>query len=163
MAKKLWWSSSLVLLLLLAGSVDAAAQVRPADFRILEKLRGTWIMKTRRGAVVETWARTNDSTWSGKTWRVTGTDSSLQQSVALVRQGNDIFFIPEYEGREETSPIRLKLRVLKAIGFVAEDLANDFPQKVTYRFKDDEHLDAKVEGKRGGTVEQYIFPYQRAL
>ena len=25
-----------------------------------------------------------------------------------------------------------------------------------------EHLDAKVEGKRDGTIEDYIFPYQRA-
>ncbi|NML38637.1 hypothetical protein HHL17_15620 [Chitinophaga sp. G-6-1-13] len=162
MAKKLWWSNSMVLLLLLAGGLSAAAQVRPADFRMLDKLAGTWKMRTKLGAVVETWSRTNDSTWTGRTWRVAGADSTLQQSVELVRRGNEIFFIPVYEGRTATTPIRLKLRVLKEIGFVAEDLANDFPRKVTYRFKDAEHLDARVEGKRDGTTEEYIFPYQRA-
>ncbi|WP_212003749.1 DUF6265 family protein [Chitinophaga sp. HK235] len=162
MEKKLWWSSSLVLLLLLAGSVTTAAQVRPADFGMLNKLAGTWVYKTRRGTVVETWSRANDSTWAGKTWRVAGADSALQQSVQLVRHGNDIFFIPAYVGLTSPLPIRLKLRVLKVIGFVAEDLENDFPQKVTYRFKDEDHLEARVIGKRDGTTEEYIFPYQRA-
>lgn len=161
MAKKQWWSNSLVLLLLLTGSISAAAQVRPADFRLLDKLAGTWKMKTKLGSVLETWSRTNDSTWTGRTWRVNGTDTTLQQSVELVRQGSDIFFIPVYEGRMETTPIRLKVRVLKAVGFVAEDTTNDFPQKVTYRFTDEEHLDAKVVGERDGTIEEYLFPYRR--
>ncbi|NSL87038.1 hypothetical protein [Chitinophaga solisilvae] len=163
MVKKLWWSSSLgLLLLILAGSaLPAAAQVRPADFHLLNRLAGTWIMKTRRGAVIENWSRLNDSTWLGKTWRVIGPDTTLQQSVELARQGADIFFIPIYAGSTTPTPIRLRLRVLKAIGFVGEDLQQDFPQKVTYRFKDEDHLEARVVGKRDGTVEEYIFSFRK--
>ena len=152
----------MLLLILLTGGLRAAAQARPADFRLLDKLAGTWRYKTRKSTVVETWTRVNDSTWQGKTWRVVKEDSLLQQSVELVRHGNDIFFIPAYTGQER-KPARLKLRVLKIIGFVAEDLQNDFPKKITYRFKDDRHLEARVEGERDGTVEEYIFPYVRSL
>ena len=160
MAKKQWYSSRhLLLLLLLAGSIEATGQVSTTDFRLLDKLEGTWKMNTRKSTIVETWSRINDSTWHGKTWRVVGADSAVQQSMQLTRRGNDIWFIPAYEGRPTTQPIRLKLRVLKPVGFVAEDLHNDFPKKITYRFKDARHLDARVEGSRDGTTEEYIFQY----
>lgn len=160
MAKKQWYHHPLgLLILVLAGSLPVAGQVRSADFPLLNKLEGTWKMNTRKSTIVETWTRSNDSTWSGKTWRVVGTDSALQQTMQVVRRGEEIFYIPVYEGPDKPPAIRLKLRVLKAIGFVAEDLNNDFPKKITYRFKDDRHLDARVEGERDGTIEEYIFQY----
>ncbi|HVI49430.1 MAG TPA: DUF6265 family protein [Chitinophaga sp.] len=162
MAKKLWYSSSILLPALLVIAGHAAAQASVSDFPLLNKLSGTWEMKTRRGAVVETWERINDSTLHARTWRVTGGDSSLQQTITLVRSGNEMFFIPSYTGKQTLAPIRLKLRVLKQIGFVAEDLNNDFPQKIIYRFKDDRHLEARVVGKRDGTTEEYIFRYDLA-
>lgn len=163
MAKRQWYSNRfLPVLVLLAAGFGATAQVRATDFRLLDKLEGTWKMNTRKSTIVETWSRINDSTWHGKTWRVVGADSAVQQSMQLARRGGDIWFIPAYEGRPTTQPIRLKLRVLKPIGFVAEDLHNDFPQKITYRFKDARHLDARVEGSRDGTIEEYIFQYSIA-
>ncbi|PSL45544.1 hypothetical protein CLV51_104249 [Chitinophaga niastensis] len=164
MAKKRWCSSScLLLFVILAGSLRVAGQASTADFRFLDKLAGTWKMSTRKSTIVETWNRVNDSTWYGKTWRVVGADSAVQQSMQLTRRGDDIYFIPAYEGRPTLAPIRLKLRVLKQIGFVAEDLHNDFPRKITYRFRDAHHLDARVEGERDGTTEEYIFQYSLAV
>ncbi|WP_143306363.1 DUF6265 family protein [Chitinophaga vietnamensis] len=160
MAKKQWWNSSILFFLLIAcSSLQAAAQARTADFNYLDRLEGTWKMETKRSTVVETWTRVNDSTWHGRTWRVVGADSALQQSIQLVRHYDGIYFIPAYTGRETFAPIRLKLRVLKPVGFVAEDLQNDFPQKITYRFVSGSQLDARVQGKRDGTIEEYIFHY----
>lgn len=160
MAKKQWYNSRYILLLsLLAGSVPAAGQANTADFHLLDKLQGTWKMNTRKSTIVESWSRVNDSTWSGKTWRIVGADSALQQTMLLTRRGNDMYFMPVYEGHQPTVPVRLRLRVLKPVGFVAEDLNNDFPRKITYRFKDTRHLDARVEGMRDGTIEEYIFQY----
>lgn len=160
MAKKQWYSSRYLLLLsLLAGSLSAAGQASTADFRLLDQLQGTWRMNTRKSTIVERWSRLNDSTWSGQTWRVVGADSALQQSMQLAKRGDGIYFMPVYEGHQPAVPVRLKLRVLKQVGFVAEDLNNDFPRKITYRFKDARHLDARVEGTRDGTIEEYIFQY----
>ena len=163
MAKKQWYSSKYILLLsLLAGSLRVAGQASTADFRFLDKLQGTWKMNTRKSTIVESWSRVNDSTWSGQTWRIVGADSALQQSMQLVRRGNEMYFMPVYQGHQPTVPVRLRLRVLKLVGFVAEDLNNDFPRKITYRFKDARHLDARVEGVRDGTIEEYIFQYSIA-
>ncbi|MBO9729876.1 MAG: hypothetical protein J7623_14660 [Chitinophaga sp.] len=161
MEKKQWYNSKslLLLLFLVAGSFRVAGQVNPADFRILDKLAGTWSMHTRKSTIVESWSKLNDSTWSGKTWRIIGADSALQQTMQLVRRNNEIYFLPVYAGHQPQTPVRLRLRVLKPIGFVAEDLNNDFPKKITYRFKDARHLEARVEGTRDGTIEEYIFQY----
>ncbi|NLR77104.1 DUF6265 family protein [Chitinophaga eiseniae] len=161
MAKKRWYNSKYLLLagLLLAGSLRAASQVSTTDFPLLSKLEGTWRMSTRKSTIVERWSKINDSTWSGKTWRVVGKDSAVQQSMQVVQRNGEISFMPVYEGGPTARPIRLRLRVLKPIGFVAEDLNNDFPRKITYRFKDARHLDARVEGTRDGTIEEYIFQY----
>ncbi|NIG54634.1 DUF6265 family protein [Chitinophaga sp. Cy-1792] len=160
MVKKLLWSSSL-LLIILGCCLQASAQANAGDFGYLNKLEGTWTMRTKHGAVMEAWVKRNDSTWTGKTWRVAAGDTALQQSVELVRRGADVYFIPSYTGHETFAPIRLRVRVLKAIGFVAEDLKNDFPQKVTYRFSSEKMLEARVQGTRDGTVEEYIFKYSK--
>jgi hypothetical protein len=164
MEKKLWFSNSLPLLFLgvLTGFCqEASSQVRLEDANYLNKLKGTWVMSSRRSDIIETWKQQDDSTWLGETWRVVkGKDSVLQQSIVLARREGSLYFMPTYEGREG-EPVKLKIRVLKPIGFVAEDLNNDFPKKVTYRFKDANHLDARVEGNQAGTIQEYIFNYER--
>ncbi|WP_143160074.1 DUF6265 family protein [Chitinophaga jiangningensis] len=161
---KLLTQTATRLLLVFAASCAwqaASAQASVKDFPYLSKLQGTWVMNTRKGSVVEQWQQVNDSTWYGRTWRVAEGDSSLQQSVSLVKQGDAIYFMPVYTGHETLVPVKLKVRVLKPIGFVAEDLKNDFPQKVTYRFSAPTVLEARVQGTRDGTVEEYIFKYNK--
>ncbi|RFS26868.1 hypothetical protein DVR12_03525 [Chitinophaga silvatica] len=164
MEKKLLFNNrtGLILLLLLLGNcLTTAAQVRLEDAAFLNKLNGTWRMSTRRSVIIETWQQKDDSTWLGQTWRVVKEkDSTLQQSIILARRGNAIYFMPTYEGRVG-NPIQLTLRVLKPVGFVAEDLNNDFPKKVIYRFKDARHLDARVEGAQQGTIQEYIFNFEK--
>ncbi|MBV7530599.1 DUF6265 family protein [Chitinophaga sp. sic0106] len=151
------------LLLIAVGGAwqTVSAQASVKDFPYLKKLAGTWKMNTRKGSVVEQWQQVNDSTWYGRTWRVAEGDSSLQQSISLVKQGDAIYFMPVYTGHETLVPVKLKVRVLKPIGFVAEDLKNDFPQKVTYRFSAPTVLEARVQGTRDGTIEEYIFKYNK--
>ncbi|RAJ82371.1 hypothetical protein CLV59_104598 [Chitinophaga dinghuensis] len=161
MVKMLLWSCSCMLLLIAGTAVRSAAQVNTADFKLLDKLAGTWTMNTKLGSVVEQWQKLNDSSWMGRTWRIAAGDSSLQQTIHVVKQGDAIYFIPDYAGKQTFAPVKLKLRVLKAIGFVAEDLHNDFPQKVTYRFTSVKILEARVQGTRDGTIEEYIFKFNR--
>jgi hypothetical protein len=158
MEKTPWFSSSLILLLL-CSSLAAAAQARPADFRHLDKLEGAWIMRTKQSVIIERWARLNDSCWQGQTWRKVGQDSSLQETIQLLRTADGIYFIPTVANQNSGQPVRFKLRVLKDAGFVAENPQHDFPQKIIYRFKDDRHLDARIEGKQDKTFSQLLFQY----
>ncbi|GAA0563971.1 DUF6265 family protein [Chitinophaga japonensis] len=160
MEKKPWYSSSL-LIILLACSLTVAGQVRPADFRHLDKLEGTWVMRTKLSLIVEQWRKVNDSTFQGRAWRITGRDSSLQETIQLVRRADGIYYIPTVSDQNNGQPVPFKLRVLKPVGFVAENPQHDFPQKITYRWRDARHLDARVEGKEGKTTAELIFQYEK--
>lgn len=161
MEKKRWYSSSLLAAVLLCSSLSAAAQVNPDNFNYLYRLVGTWSMRTPQSVITEQWQRVNDTTLQGKTWRIVGKDSSLQETMQLVRMGNDIYYIPTIRDQNNGQPVSFKLRILKLVGFIAENPAHDFPQKITYRFKDEDHLDARVEGKQGKTTGEVIFRYTR--
>lgn len=161
MEKKRWYSSSLLVAVLLCYGQSVAAQVNPANFNYLYRLVGVWNMRTSQSVITEQWQRLNDSTLQGHTWRITGKDSSLQETMQLVRRGNDIYFIPVIPDQNNGQPVSFKLRVLKLVGFIAENPAHDFPQKITYRFKDEDHLDARVEGTQGKTTGEVIFRYTR--
>jgi len=158
MEKKRWCSSSL-LATLLACSMTAAGQVRPADFRYLDKLEGTWVMRTKLSVIAEQWQKVNDSTFQGRAWRITGRDSSLQETMQLVRRTDGIFYIPTVPDQHNGQPVPFRVRVLKPVGFIAENPDNDFPQKITYRWQDARHLDARIEGKEGKTTAELIFQY----
>jgi len=161
MEKKRWYSSSLLAAVLICSSLSAAAQVNPDNFNYLYRLVGTWSMRTPQSVIIEQWQRVNDTTLQGHTWRIVGQDSSLQETMQLVRTGNDIYYIPVIRDQNNGQPVPFKLRVLKLVGFIAENPAHDFPKKITYRFKDEDHLDARVEGKQGNTTGEVIFRYER--
>lgn len=160
---KRWYSSKLLLLLLIAGLTthSAGGQAKPATFGYLETLAGTWTMPTKVSKLRESWVKLNDSTWEGKTWRIINGDTSLQQAIRIVREQDGIFVMPVYTGLVTATPIRLQVRVLKAAGFVAENKENEFPTKIMYRFRDTRHLDARVEGRRDGTIQEFIFQYSK--
>jgi hypothetical protein len=149
-------------MLLLCGSVPAVAQVKPENFWYLNRLIGSWSMRTRQSVITEQWQRLNDSTLQGHTWRIVGKDSALQESMQLLRTADAIYYIPTIPDQNNGLPVRFKLQVLKAVGFIAENPAHDFPKKITYRFKDETHLDARVEGKQGNTTGEVIFRYEKS-
>lgn len=159
MEKKRWYSSSLLAAAMLCYSLTAAAQVNPDNFNYLYRLVGVWSMRTPQSVITEQWERVNDSTLQGRTWRIIGKDSSLQETMQLVRSRDAIYYIPTIRDQNNGQPVSFKLRVLKLVGFIAENPAHDFPKKITYRWKDEDHLDAKVEGKQGNTTGEIIFRY----
>lgn len=161
MAKKRWYSNSLLLILVLGGCFTATAQVQLTDFKYLDQLEGSWVMRTRQSIIAENWTRLNDSCWQGHSWRIVGKDSTLEASMELLRSADGIYFIPLITGQSHPQALRLKVRVLKPIGFVAENLSYDFPQKVIYRFKGSDQLDARFYGKQQGTSQEIIFQYEK--
>lgn len=159
MAKKLWYSSSCIFLLYLFIANAVIAQVKPVQFGYLQRLEGVWVMQTKRSQIVEQWQRANDSTWQGQSFRIVGTDTTLLESMQMVRRHDGIFYVPTVVGQNDNQPVRFKVKVLKAEGFVAENPEHDFPQKILYRWKDETHLDARISGKSEGTSREIIFQY----
>lgn len=158
MVKKLLCSSSLLLCLCSA----VFAQANNADFRFIDKIEGNWVMRTKQSTFREVWVRVNNDSWKGTSWRIVGTDSTKQDDMMLQRTADGMFYtIAAVSDVQTGQPLPFKLRVLKSIGFVAENLASSYPQKITYRFKDSRHMEARFEGKHEKTFSEIILQYVR--
>jgi hypothetical protein len=136
------------------------AQVTNADFHFLDRMEGRWAMRTKHSVFRENWVRINDDVWQGTSWRIADRDSVKQDDMKLLRTPEGIFYtIAAVKDPQTGQPLRFKLRVLKTVGFVAENLESPYPQKITYRWKDDRRMDAHFEGKQEKTFSEIILQY----
>lgn len=156
MVRKLLFSSSLLVLFF----IDARAQVTNADFHFLDRIEGNWAMHTKRSVFREMWTRVSEDSWKGVSWRIAGKDSVKQDEMSLQRTPEGIFYtIAAVTDVKSGQPLRFKLRVLKAVGFVAENPESPYPQKIVYRWKDSKRMDAHFEGKQEKTYSEIILQY----
>ena len=163
MEKKPWYRSKAVQLLITTLLIAhlCHAQVSPADFRYMEHLNGYWTMKTKHSVFTEKWHQVNDNLWKGITWRITGKDSVQMDEMELGRYEDGIYFRVTAISDEKGKPIPFKLTKLLPVGFVAENPACDYPQKVIYKWKDAKHLEAHFSGTKEKTFSEIILLYER--
>ncbi|MBW8687849.1 DUF6265 family protein [Chitinophaga rhizophila] len=162
MGKRLLFRSNVLTILFLCAAALASAQVRLADVHYLNRIEGYWTMKTKLGIYAEKWKKTGDHSWKGRTMRIQGGDSTKIDDMQLFQEGDSLYFTIAAVRDEQTGePVRFKLRVLKSVGFVAENLQSRYPQKIIYRWKDETHMDAHFEGKEGKTTREIILQYVR--
>jgi hypothetical protein len=155
MVRKLLFSSSLLIFFL-----NCSAQVSNADFHFLDRIEGNWAMHTKRSTFREMWTRVNEDNWKGVSWRIADKDSVKQDEMTLQRTPEGIFYtIAAVQDVKSGQPLKFKLRVLKMVGFVAENAESPYPQKIIYRFKDSKHMDAHFEGKQAKTYSEIILQY----
>jgi hypothetical protein len=117
-------------------------------------MEGNWVMRTKHSTFREIWTRVNEDRWEGISWRIVDKDSVKQDEMTLQRTPEGIFY-----SIAAVKDVQFKLRVLKPVGFVAENTASPYPQKITYRWKDKKHMDAHFEGKQLKTYSEIILQY----
>lgn len=160
MGKKLWYHSSYLLLLLLCS--NSFAQVKPADFKYVDHILGYWRMPTKHSTFTEFWVKADDHTWEGMTHRITGKDSVEMDHMQLLRTGNDLVFtIAAVADPKSGKPVPFKVTVIQSNGFVAENPACDYPQKIVYKWKKVDEMEVHFKGVKEKTFSEIILEYKR--
>ncbi|HEX2846020.1 MAG TPA: DUF6265 family protein [Chitinophagaceae bacterium] len=124
-------------------------------------LLGKWSNQTQRGKMVEEWSPVNDSTYGGRSYMITATDSIPLESIVLKKEGNDIFYIPTVKGQNNDQPVKFKLTSSSANQLVFENPAHDFPQKISYTLEAEDSLTAEISGIVNGQQRARKFPMRK--
>ena len=124
-------------------------------------LLGKWGNQTQRGKMVEEWSPVNDSTYGGRSYMITATDSIPLGSIILKKEGSDIFYIPTVKGQNNDQPVKFKLTASSANQLVFENPAHDFPQKITYTLETEDSLMAEISGTVKGQQRARKFPMKK--
>lgn len=98
-------------------------------------LSGTWEMARPKGGIqLESWVEHNKATFIGKGLRVTGTDTTLLESLELMADKGYIWYVPTVPDQNEGKPIFFKLISSAKGQYTFENPLHDFPQRIVYRY-----------------------------
>jgi hypothetical protein len=139
----------------------ASCQKQPDTFKELSALQGKWLMQTPEGTMMEVWKITNDTLYDGKSYSIEGTDTTLSETIQLLKRTDGIYYIPTVSNQNGGVPIPFKLISSEAGVFIFENPTHDFPTNITYKIDQKNKLSASISGKINGEERKMGFEFVR--
>ncbi|MEJ5995557.1 DUF6265 family protein [Pedobacter sp. Du54] len=124
-------------------------------------LIGTWENKTARGSIYETWVKKSDDEFLGKSYMKKENDTLVLEHIRLVKEANQLFYIPAVKNQNEGLPIRFGLKISSDTQLVFENPEHDFPQIISYTRINRDSLIAEISGTKNGQPRKQTFPMKK--
>ncbi len=147
-------------------AVVCASSLRAADIpaakpavTALAWLAGEWSFERNGRVVTERWSAPAGGMMMGTGQTVAG-DRTVEHEFVVIRAdaAGDLLYVAKPSGQPEGT---FKLVRLTAREAVFENLAHDFPQRISYALNADGSLLAAIEGTKNGRLRRVEFPYRR--
>ncbi|WP_300485167.1 DUF6265 family protein [Flavobacterium sp.] len=143
-------------LMLLGAWTQESTDIKKADWII-----GTWENKTPKGSLYETWRKINDREYRGKSYILQGKDTVVFETIQLVQEGPNLFYIPTVKDQNNNQPVHFIAKTSSATQLVFENRQHDFPQVITYTKTSTDALTAEISGTKNGQERKQSFPMKR--
>lgn len=124
-------------------------------------LLGTWKNKTSRGIIYENWRKISTQEYVGKSYKLNGQDTVLLETVRLIQEGDNLFYIPTVSNQNGGLPIRFHLQEQSASKLLFSNPEHDFPQYISYTHIEKDSLVAEIYGSINGKEQKRSFPMSR--
>ena len=124
-------------------------------------LLDTWESQTSRGSVYEVWTKEGKQELVAKSYKLNGTDTILLETVQIVKENGQLYYIPTVSTQNEGKPVRFSLVEMTKTTFTFENPEHDFPQTISYRKIGKDSLIAEIAGTRKGKESRRRFPMRR--
>lgn len=108
-------------------------------------LPGVWMMNSPRGQILETWETTTKDVMTGRSYRIRDKDTTLMETVRLIRENNEVFYVPTVVGQNDGKAVRFRMTSSNNNIFVFENPDHDYPKRVVYDFKNREVIHAWID------------------
>ena len=135
-----------------AGAADAA------DVQQLTWLQGCWSLQSGDRVVDEQWMAPRADSMLGMSRTVRGGKLVQHESVVLQLRDDKFDYVVSASG--EAAAVTFTSTTVGPQSVLFENLARDFPQRISYR-RDGAKLLAWIEGLRNGEMRRVEYPYQR--
>jgi 2-iminobutanoate/2-iminopropanoate deaminase len=127
-----------------------------------EKFTGTWSLINKKGELMgETWIKKDGSSIAGKSYMVKSADTTMLETVDLVKEGGDIFYIPVAYGQNDDKPVRFKLTSCTGSVYTFENPEHDFPKRIVYDFISNDELYAYIDDGTENKRQHYNYKRQK--
>jgi len=144
------------LIILNAWTIKSTNDIQKAEWLI-----GTWENKTQKGSIYETWTKTGNNEFSGKSYSIKDKDTIVFENIRLVQENRKLFYIPTVKNQNDGQPVRFAAKTISENQLVFENPQHDFPQIITYTKINSDSLIAEISGTMKGQKRKQTFPMKR--
>ncbi|MBD3583972.1 DUF6265 family protein [Flavobacterium selenitireducens] len=123
-------------------------------------LIGKWQNVSDEGTLTETWMKESDSSYSAKTFFITGKDTAFSEFVRLVERNGNLVYIAQAAGQNDEKPVEFALTALEGGNFIFENPKHDYPNKIVYENYGDS-IKARISGNKLGVESKEEFPMKK--
>lgn len=150
--KKIAW---LILLLLIFSFTQINTMQQ------LQRLQGSWYMKTAKGIVGESWTVANNNLMQSKAYSVVANDTTLYETVSLENKNGAINYTVIAANQNNEQPVSFKLTSSINNSFVFENKQHDYPKRIVYTFINNDSILAYVDDGIEQSTKRNYFYYSR--
>ena len=122
-------------------------------------LVGVWKMDLLSGAIIESWEQVDENLYKGKSVRVKGKDSTLQETLEISKKDTTWYYTSTVVGQNNNQPVSFKIIYHRFSEFICENPAHDFPQRIAYRRYSSMMMHASIEGNNKGRYSKRNFSF----
>lgn len=153
--------TSLSILLAIVISFCAWQTKQTTDLKKAAWLIGTWVNNTGKESLYETWTKTNNQEYSGKSYVIKGNDTIVFETMSLLQEPAGLFYIPTVKAQNDSVPVRFAVKTISGTTMVFENAEHDFPQIISYKKINSDSLLAEIAGTKNGKQRKQSFPMKR--
>lgn len=142
-------------------AIVSYSQSQTASIKNTEWLIGTWVNENKTGNIYETWIKRNNRELIGKSYKIKEQDTVVIETVRLVKESDNLFYIPTVSNQNQGKPVRFTMTQLTASEMKFENPKHDSPQVIYYRKEGENDLLAEIWVLRDGQTRKIQFPMKR--
>ena len=126
-----------------------------------EWLLGIWESKTPRGSIYESWVKTGEHEFAGKSYVIQGEDTIVFETIRIIQEGENLIYIPKVKNQNEGQPVRFPSTFTSKEKLVFENPEHDFPQVISYTRFGNDSLTAEISATKNGQEKKQSFQMKR--
>ncbi|MDD5150833.1 MAG: DUF6265 family protein [Flavobacterium sp.] len=128
---------------------------------VADWLLGKWENNSKDGNLLETWEKTNDSIYDGKSYFIKGKDTLHFETIQLIQKGENLLYVSTIRGQNNDKPITFKRNATIEKQLVFENQKNDYPKKISYSLKNNDSLVITISGIQQGKPDSHSYSLMR--
>lgn len=118
------------------------------DMMNLKELRGCWISKD--GHSLECWFQIAPDIWRGAGFTLSGADTTLSENLSLNASGESMVYSAQVLNQNEGKEVQFIACSFKKNSIVFCNDEHDFPNRISYRLRNEKRMKVIVSGKGKG-------------
>jgi hypothetical protein len=143
----------LTIFLIVQSCKNAGSSANKENFEKIHRLEwlvGNWEFEIDEGLFAEKWVKLNDSVFSGIGYMLIGEDTATKEILTIELINDELYYVALVSEQNNHKEVAFKLVSDSDNSFVFENKKHDFPQRIIYKYIDNNSFTAVIEGEIEG-------------